>query len=221
MSGNAIPLSSPIARDNYGTVIQLIKNILPSGLEIYPFGSAGKKDISGDIDLFIEATDLMSIFSSADVKQGRKSLEEYFKKQGLCSNRSGVSVHVGVPFEDAIIQIDFMAVDDAINLQKLHDHDYSNTLTNGKTIVSLWCDLANATSPTLMISPYRGLVNRQTKELISIDKDEIAKIIISDDAIGDDMSSPDKILSSLLKNQPKYKIIKEKYDNYQKIRTGI
>jgi len=221
VSGNAIPLSKPISRDDYGTVIQLIKNILPSGLAIHPFGSAGKKDISGDIDLFIEANELINIFASPDIKQGRKSLEEYFKNKGLCSNRSGVSVHVGVPFEDGIIQVDFMAVDDASNLQKLHDHDYSNPLTNGKTIVSLWCDLANATSPTLMISPYRGLLNRQTKELITIDKDEIAKIIISDDAIGDDMTSPEKILSALLNNQPKYQIIKEKYGNYQEIRTCV
>lgn len=221
MSGNAIPLSTPISRDDYGTVIQLIKNILPNGLGIYPFGSAGKKDISGDIDLFIEATELMSIFSSPDVKNARKALEEHFKNNGLCSNRSGVSVHVGVPFKDGIIQVDFMAVDDAINLQKLHDHDYANPLTNGKTIVSLWCDLANVTSSTLMISPYRGLVNRLTRELISMDKDVIAKIIISDDAIGDDMSSPEKILCALLNNQPKHQIINEKYGKYQEIRTCV
>jgi hypothetical protein len=62
-----------------------------------------------------------------------------------------------------------------------------------------------------MMSPYKGLVDRETKELITSNKDKIAKVIIGPSASADDMGNPTKMLKALEKYPEKYKAIKEKY----------
>jgi hypothetical protein len=62
-----------------------------------------------------------------------------------------------------------------------------------------------------MMSPYKGLVDRQTKELITNKKDEIAKIIIGPTASADDMGNSTKLLKALERYPDKYNLIKGKY----------
>jgi hypothetical protein len=85
----------------------------------------------------------------------------------------------------------------------------------GGTIHAIWADLANLSStpehPSLMMSPYKGLVDRTTKELITNNKDEIAKIIIGPNATAQDMSSVDAMLDALKPYPQKYQAIKQKY----------
>ena len=111
MSGNIIPNAIPVTILNYQSVIHTLSTLMPKGISIFPFGSAGKKEISGDIDMLIDSDDLMKIFPSIDIRQSRKLLQEYFIAKGLVSLRSGVSVHVGIPVVDDIIQVDFMTVE--------------------------------------------------------------------------------------------------------------
>ena len=46
-------------------------------------------------------------------------------------------------------------------------------------------------------SPYKGLVNRETNELISSDLDDIAKRLLGPNARGQDLGSVESILSAL------------------------
>ena len=66
-------------------------------VNLYPIGSAGKKEISSDIDALVDAGELMKAFPAKELKLSRKALEDYFKEKGLYAARTGVSVHVGVP----------------------------------------------------------------------------------------------------------------------------
>jgi hypothetical protein len=61
------------------------------------------------------------------------------------------------------------------------------------------------------MSPYKGLLDRETKELVANDKDKIAKIIIGPSASADDMGNPTKLLKALRKYPDKYKMIQDKY----------
>ncbi len=212
MSGKVVPNASPIAKNKYNQAIKTLKEVLPEGLHIYPFGSAGKKEISGDIDLLIDSADLLSIFPSTAVKLSRKLLEEYFKSKGLFSARTGVSVHVGIQVDDDIIQVDLMTVENASTIAYLHDHNYDDSSVTGKTIVSIWCDLANLTSGNLMISPYKGLLTRDKRTLISNDPYEIAKIIISPTATEYDMRSPSRLLKGVIHDPIKTQHIKNTYN---------
>lgn len=212
MSGKVVPNASPLANHKYNQAIQTLKQVLPEGLPIYPFGSAGKKEISGDIDILIDSADLLSIFPSMTDKVSRKLLEEYFKSHGLFSSRTGISVHVGIQVDDAIIQVDLMTVENASAIAYLHAHVYDDSSVTGKTIVSIWCDLANLTSGNLMISPYKGLLTRDTRTLISNDPSEIAKIIIAPTATEYDMRSPTRLLNGVIHNPIKSHHIKSTYN---------
>jgi hypothetical protein len=215
--GNVVPNAVPIKRENFSTATKNLQKLLPIGMNLYPIGSAGKKEISSDIDALIDAGELMKAFPAKELKLSRKALEDYFKEKGLFAARTGVSVHVGVPTgnNDEIVQVDLMAVENAADVVPLHTHDYTDTTMKGGTLHAMWADLANMSSipghNSLMMSPYKGLVDRETKELITSNKDKIAKVIIGPSASADDMGNPTKMLKALEKYPEKYKAIKEKY----------
>lgn len=215
--GNVIPGAKEINKNNFPIAMQNLQKILPDGINVYPIGSAGKKEISSDIDALIDAKELMAVFPSKELKLSRKALEDYFKENGYLSARTGVSIHVGIPTGqgDDLVQVDLMAVENASEVQPLHSHDYDEPDMKGGTLHAMWADLANMSQlpghESLMMSPYKGLVDRNTKELITSDKDKIAKIIIGPDASSADMGSPKKMLKALEPYGEKYQAIKNKY----------
>lgn len=216
--GNVIPDAKPVTRKNVQTVVNNLQKLMPKGINVYPIGSAGKKDVSSDMDVLIDAAQLMTAFPTKELKLSRKALEEYFQSKGMFAARSGVSVHVGVPTGEGndVTQVDIMAVENARDVVPLHTHDYSKDPTmKGGTLHGMWADLTNMSSlpnhPSLMMSPYKGLVDRETKELITSNKDQIAKIIIGPKATADDMGSVHSILMALKSNPEKYNAIKDKW----------
>ena len=215
--GNVVPNAVPIQKSNFAAAMANLQKVLPNGVNIYPIGSAGKKEISSDIDALIDASELMAAFPTKELKLSRKALEDYFKQKGLFAARTGVSVHVGIPTSvgDEVVQVDLMAVENAKNAQPLHTHDYSDPTMKGGTLHAMWADLANMSQTqghaSLMMSPYKGLVDRETKEIVTSDKDTIAKIIIGPTATADDMGNPTKMMKALQQYPEKYRAIKEKY----------
>lgn len=215
--GNVVPNAVPLKKENFPRAVANLQKILPQGINLYPIGSAGHKEVSSDIDALIDAGELMKVFPSKELKLSRKALEDYLKEKGLFAARTGVSVHVGVPtgVNDEVVQVDLMAVENAKAAQPLHVHDYTDPTMKGGTLHAMWADLANMSSieghPSLMMSPYKGLVDRATKELITNDKDQIAKVIIGPTASASDMSNPTKMMAALQQYPDKYKAIKEKY----------
>lgn len=217
MGGNVIPNAISVLKDQVPFILTALHHAMPAGIKINVIGSAGKKEISSDVDVLIDAAELLSAFPWAiDVKTGRKYLELHFKSCGLVSARTGVSVHVGIPINNQVVQVDIMAVLNAISVLDLHTHNYECETTKGGTLHAMWADLANLSSVNehvnLMMSPYRGLVNRTTKELITSDKDQIAKIIIGPNACASDMSSPISLITALHAYPDKHKLISERYD---------
>jgi len=215
--GNVVPNAVPIQKSNFNAAMANLQKVLPKGINTYPIGSAGKKEVSSDIDALIDASELMAVFPAKELKLSRKALEDYFKEKGLFAARTGVSIHVGIPtgVGDELVQVDLMAVENAKAAQPLHTHDYTDSNMKGGTLHAIWADLANMTQipghNSMMLSPYKGLVDRETKELVTNDKDAIAKIIIGPTATADDMGNPSKVLKALQPYPEKYKMIKDKY----------
>lgn len=215
--GNVVPNAVPIEKVNFQSVMDNLQKVLPKGLNLYPIGSAGHKEISSDIDALVDAAELMQAFPAKELKLSRKALEDYFKSKGLFAARTGVSVHVGVPIgnTDKVVQVDLMAVENAKAAQPLHTHDYTDPNMKGGTLHAMWADLANMSNtpkhPSLMMSPYKGLVDRNTKELVTSNKDEIAKIIIGPTATAADMGNPKNVLNALKQYPEKYQAIQQKY----------
>ena len=215
--GNVVPNAVELQKANFPLVMANLKKILPQGLNLYPIGSAGHKEVSSDIDALIDAAELMKAFPAKELKLSRKALEDYFKSKGLFAARTGVSIHVGIPIgaTQDVVQVDLMAVENAAAAQPLHTHDYSDPQMKGGTLHGMWADLANMSSveghESVMMSPYKGLVDRTTKELITNNKDEIAKIIIGPTASAADMGNPQRVLAALKPYPEKYVAIRDKY----------
>ena len=216
--GNVVPNAVAIKKQDVAATVQNLQGLMPPGIELHPIGSAGKKEVSSDIDTLIDATELMAAFPQAkDLKSARQALEAHFKAKGLFAARSGVSVHVGVPIgaSQDLVQIDVMAVEKAKDAVPLHTHDYSDPQMKGGVLHGIWADLANMSNmpghDSLMMSPYKGLVDRTTKELVTANKDQIASIIIGPGATAKDMGNPAAVLNALKKFPEKYNAIKTKY----------
>jgi hypothetical protein len=215
--GNVVPNAVELRKENFPLVMANLKKVLPAGLNLYPIGSAGHKEISSDIDALIDANELLTAFPAKELKLSRKALEDYFKSKGLFAARTGVSIHVGIPIGSTqdVVQVDLMAVENAAAAQPLHTHDYTDPTMKGGTLHGMWADLANMSQvqghESVMMSPYKGLVDRVTKELVTNNKDEIAKIIIGPTASAADMGNPQKMLAALKAYPEKYQAIKAKY----------
>lgn len=224
--GNVVPNAVEVTRQNVGTVTANLQKLMPKGITIHPIGSAGKKDVSSDMDVLIDADELMAALPAKELKLSKKALEDYFKEQGLFAARTGVSIHVGIPTGEgnSVTQVDIMAVQNAAAAVPLHTHDYSQDPTmKGGTLHGMWADLANLSSTpeeSLMISPYKGLVNRATKELITANKDEIAKRIIGPTATAQDMGSVTAMLNALKPYPQKYQAIRDKYAPGVEVKEG-
>ena len=220
MGRNVVPNAVELHREDvFPLTINLIK-LLPNGVNIQPIGSAGQKPVSSDADFLIDAKELMTAFPAKTLSDSRKKLEEYFKSIGLFAARTGVSVHVGIPIGNTqqVAQVDLMAVENAKEVAPLHQHDYSEDPTmKGGQLHAIWADLARMSSApgheSVMISPYRGLVDRETKEFITSSKDAIAKIIIGPSASACDMRSVSAIIQALTPYPEKYNTIRNTYCN--------
>jgi predicted nucleotidyltransferase len=215
--GNVVPNAVQLEKANFSAVMDNLRKLLPPNMQLYPIGSAGKKEISSDIDVLVDAKELMTAFPTKELKLSRKALEDYFHSKGLFAARTGVSIHVGIPIGNTnnVVQVDIMAVENAAAAQPLHTHDYSDPALKGGTLHGMWADLANMSQlpghASLMMSPYKGLVDRETKELVTNDKDQIAKIIIGPTANAKDMGNPTLMMKALEQYPEKYKAIKDKY----------
>ena len=76
--GNVVPNAVELQKANFPLVMANLKKILPQGLNLYPIGSAGHKEVSSDIDALIDASELMKAFPAKELKLSRKALEDYF-----------------------------------------------------------------------------------------------------------------------------------------------
>ena len=69
--GNAIPTSVPVARADVAKIVTTAKRLLPAELlkRIQTdIGSAGYKVESGDIDVMVEAEDVIALFQTQNEK---------------------------------------------------------------------------------------------------------------------------------------------------------
>ena len=207
--GHAIENTVPLNKEMYPHVYKQIKQILNINGQSVPFhviGSAGKKAVSSDVDVMVDSNDLVTAMGSKDLKSARVELANYIHQQGFPTSRTGVSVHVGIPVGDnQFVQVDIMGVENAESARHLHQHEYDSDDMKGSTIHRIWANLARISSTPdkqIMISPYKGLVNRETKELITADKDQIAKYLLDPQATANDLSSVNRMINRLSNKAP-------------------
>jgi hypothetical protein len=205
--GNAIPTSIPVAKKDVAAIVAAAKKALPvpllKGLQT-DIGSAGYKVESGDIDIMIEADDLVALFQTQaekePVKSAKKALENYFRAKGLESVTKGNNVHIGIPYGSALAQVDVMVIADASLVAPYHQHGlrgmYADPEFKGQPIFILMNSIGKALG--LKFDAFGAkLMRREDNVVVARDRDSVAKILLNPRATGEDLNSVKSIMRAL------------------------
>ena len=181
-----------------------------TGTKALPIGSGATPTpgkISGDLDMIIDAGKLAKFFGVKDAKAARVELEKLYQQAGFDTRKTGTSVHVKTKVGDSAQQVDIMVVDNGETAQKFHVHNIpKGSPYKGIHKQMLIADLAKEKG--MKWSPYKGLVNRETNELVSNNMDQIAKELLGPNATGNDLGS----VESIVKANPAAQAIVDKYE---------
>ncbi len=216
--GNAIPSSTPVKKEDVAGVVATAKRELPPALLKniqVDIGSAGYKIESGDIDVMIEANDLVAVFKTQDDKKdpvlaAKKALESFFAAKGIEAKTNGRNVSIGVRYKESstaaekIAQVDVMIIQDTALVAPYHQHGtrgmYSDPNFKGNAIFMLISSVAK--SMNMKFDAFGAkLVDRDTGEVYGRSRDDVAKILLNPNATGDDLNSVKTIMQAL-RNDP-------------------
>ena len=198
--GNIFPGTADFDQKLIPDMMKQINSVMAkTGVKALPIGSgaspqAGK--MSGDLDMIADAGQLIKKFNSPDVKTAKVELEKMFQQAGFETKKTGQIVHVKTTIGDVPQQVDIMVVDNGETASKFHVHDLpKGSPYKGVHKQIMIADLAKEAG--FKWSPYKGLVSRETNELVSNDLDNIAKQLIGPNATARDLGSVESILAKM------------------------
>lgn len=206
--GNVWPDVDPFTKAEAPDILKRAQQLMPPGIDLIPVGSAGHKASSGDMDIMVDADQVLSAFGVKDEKTARAALKTAMIDRGVASAQTGINVHIKIPNGEKFAQVDIMLVKNAGSVSKFHQHDYSIEKTPFKGVHKhiLLSSIAKETRTAdypygLMWSGFQGLFARDSAgkkaDLISQDADEVATILLGPGATGADLGSVERILNKL------------------------
>jgi len=218
--GNAIPTSSPVEQVDVPTVVAAARREMPSallkGLQLnigsagFKIDAEGKPIPSGDIDLMVEAGDVVKLFKTEDdpkdpVLAAKKAMKTYFEAKGIEANVNGRNVSIGISYkskdgQQKTAQVDLMVIQDAAIVAPYHQHGprgmYKDPTFKGQANFVLMSSIAKHLG--LKFDPFGAkLINRDTGEVVGRTRDEVAKILLSPTATGDDLNSVKSMIAAM------------------------
>ena len=156
--------------------------------------------MSGDLDVMVDLNQLMQQFGTKDGKTTRVELEKYLQTKGLQTKKTGVTVHILLPYKNKFYQVDIKAVGNAERVHKFHHH----SIPAGSPYKGVHKQMmmnALASSQGMLWSPDEGLYARdelgKKAGFISDDLDVIAKHLLGKHAKGADLGSVESILNAI------------------------
>lgn len=205
--GNAIPTSIPVAKGDVAAIVATAKKAIPADLlkRIQTdIGSAGYKVESGDIDLMVEAEDVVALFQTQEEKNpvlaAKKALEAYFRGKGIEAKTNGNNVSIGIPYKDAVAQVDVMVIHDAALVAPYHQHgprgSYSDPDFKGQPIFILMNSIGKALGYKFDAFGAK-LMRRDDNTVVARDRDAVAKALLNPGATAEDLNSVKSILRAL------------------------
>jgi hypothetical protein len=202
-----------VAKAHVADVVKAAKKVIPAPLlkrMQADIGSAGYKVESGDIDLMVEAEDVITLFQTQGEKNpllaAKKALENYFRGQGIEAKTNGNNVSIGIPYGKALAQVDVMVINDAAIVAPYHQHgprgSYKDEEFKGQPIFILMNSIGKALG--LKFDAFGAkLMKRDDNTVVARDRDAVAKILLNPQATGDDLNSVKSILAALANDPQK------------------
>lgn len=203
-------MSGNVFKDDAGSVLTVsIKkaDVLPTiewletitGLELtdYMLGTTGQKQVSGDLDLAVDA-------NKVNKDEFVAKLSKYIAKKGgnpkEWIRKSGISVHFKTPVkgneELGYVQTDFMFGEPEWMKWSMRGGKEGSELKGSHRHIIL-ASIAKARG--MKWSFQNGLVNRETKEIITKDPNEIAKKLLGQTATPKNLEDPEAIIDYIIK----------------------
>lgn len=209
MGGKAISTCKPVAQADVSTIIENVKHLLPKQLlpNLYEnIGSAGYKEYSGDIDLIVEADDVVSLFNSKslfnsnEVLFAKKALKGYFEAEGIEANVNGRNVSIGVPYSNGYAQVDIMVIKDADLVAPYHQHGprgmYNDPKFKGNDVFIVMSSIAKYLG--MKFDPFGAkLSRRDDNTVVARTRKDVAQILLGQTATEDDLNSVETIVTAL------------------------
>ena len=213
-SGN--PLTQRIARDAVDPTLGWVEKLTGLKLKDAKLGSTGIRSSSGDLDVAVDQ-------SKNDKEQVFQKLKAWAEKTHPDDNprqwvaKSGTNVHLRTPINgnpaNGFVQTDLMFGNPEwmkFALRGMGD----NTPYKGAHRMIFLASIAKAQG--MMWSPTKGLVNRETKEVITTDPNEIAVRLIGKGANRANLDSVETIHKAI-KGRPDYEaLVSDVRDNFEK-----
>ena len=173
------------------------------GTKAHLIGSAATPTpgkMSGDLDVMIDLDRIMDLFKIKDPKTARQELEKQLQAKGLKTRRTGVTVHILLPFNNQFFQVDIKAVKNAERVSQFHTH-HIPAGSPYKGVHKQMMMNALASSQNMLWSPDEGLYSRDAEgkkaHFISDDLDVIAQHLLGKHAKGTDLGSVESILAAI------------------------
>jgi hypothetical protein len=203
-SGNVFG-DGAVKREYINGIVKKVQSELPSQItSVADIGSAGYKVESGDIDIFLDANDVMSYFKSADEKSAKKELEAFMKHKGYLAKTVGRNVHVEVPYNtpggERRAQVDLMVIVDAKRVSDWHQHGPRGMYKDPDFKAAHLFILLNSIGKFLGLKTdaFAGKVMRRDDNTVVADnRADAAKILLNKDAKPSDLDSVKSILQAL------------------------
>jgi hypothetical protein len=211
--GNEIPDASAVAKNDVPGVVELAKKAMPGQLlknvQLH-IGSAGYKVESGDIDIMVEADDVVDFFGTGNlpdpVKAAKVMLKKHFESQGVVASVNGRNVSIGIDYKQSTTgqsrraQVDVMVIKEASLVAPWHQHGlrgmYDDPNFKASELFILLSSIAKHLN--LKIDPFAAkLINRDTGEVVGRTRKEVAKILLNPRAKESDLNSVGSVLKAL------------------------
>ena len=207
------------------TGLDLTKEKAKDGLPAKWLGSTGRKPTSGDLDLAVNANEVSKAELESKLKswatQNNLDPKEYVAK-------SGISVHFKAPIEGnsekGFVQTDFMF----LNNLEWETWLLSGGMRSPSEYKGVFREVAlNSVAKGTITSEHpqglrlsgKGVVDRATGELVTLDPEVATKLLFGKDGTLDDMSSVENIYKKL-KNDPNKQQKLKDFEEYA-ARSGI
>jgi hypothetical protein len=179
------------------------KYLADLGTKAHLIGSAATPTpgkMSGDLDVMVDLDNIMDQYKIKDPKTARQELEKQLQAQGLQTKRTGVTVHILLPYNDQFFQVDIKAVKNAERVSAFHTHNIPHG-SPYKGVHKQMMMNALASSQNMLWSPDEGLYARDAAgkkaNFISDDLDVIAHHLLGKHASGSDLGSVESILDAI------------------------
>ena len=211
--GNAIARSTPVKQQDVPGVVDLAKKALPAELlkNLHTdIGSAGYKVQSGDIDIMIEAQDLIDLTNTQDapdpVKKSKQVLKAHFEKQGIEANANGRNVSIGIEYREQdtnelkIAQVDVMVIHEVNIVAPWHQHGPRGMYSDPDFKASHLFILMNSIAKHLNLkfdAFAAKLLNRDTNKVVARTRKEVARVLFGPKAKENALDSVRSALKAL------------------------